>query len=248
MLRRYPRAKLVAATSKWLVAGNSVADGQGTSSDSMRWSAVVTTLAPLAGTGITLDNRAVPGMSIKTNAGAGTMVLQAPTIINAMDATRENYLILQEGVNDPKVTGFVPSVTLAAWDELCTLYREGAKAKGAKLHIILCTTPPAGSIPSGENQAYVNTRMACITETNTRLRRDYRRYADQLVDFAALPIFAAMTAANVWDDAAFIASGLYGQNNGLPMDKTHMGNAGHAYMAAGLAKEIKRIRTARVPA
>lgn len=248
MFARFPRLKLVAATQKWLLAGNSVADGQGTSGDSMRYSSVVVTLPPLLGTGITIDNRAVPGMGIKTTSGSGTMIAQAPTIINAMDAAKENFLILQEGVNEPKVTGFIPAATMSAWEELCGLYRAGAKNKGARLHIIICTTPPAGSIPAGENQAYVNTRMACITATNTLLRRDYRKFADQLVDFAALPVYAAMTAANDWTDAAFLATGLYGQNNGAARDNTHFGNAGHAYCAAGLAKEIVRMRPARIPA
>lgn len=238
MLRRYPRAPIASAGMKIIVHANSIGFGAGTTSTSKRWSAVMNTLQPLAGKGLTISNVSVAGMGIATNSGAGTMMATAPTSVDPLlDPTRLNVLMIHEFINELKGNNFNATAAMNSWATYCAARRTAAATAGAKLFIITMTTTPAGEAPAGQGQAWVNSRMASIADCNERMRKGYRAYADMLIDIAAAEPFRSMYVANDWTPAAFVASGLWGAE-----DLTHFGDSGHAIKAAVIARAISRIR------
>jgi lysophospholipase L1-like esterase len=242
MRRLFPRAKLSSTDFKIVTAGNSLGAGVGASGTSTRWQGVMQTKQPLNGKGITLVNRAVAGMSIATNAGAGTMLAQAATIDADVDATKHNILIVHEFINDLKANNFNATASHTAWANYCLARKAAAKTKGAKLTIITMTTTPAGAVPAGEGQAWADSRNAAIIQANNLMRTHWAEYADILCDVAAYPVFANMFAANVWTPEAFIATGLWARSDGTADDYTHPGNAGYAVIGGMAAEAVKRVR------
>jgi hypothetical protein len=243
MIRRYPRAPVSSSALKIIVHANSLGFGAGTSSTNKRWPSVMNTLAPLAGKGISISNVSVAGMGIVTNSGAGTMTATAPSSVDPLlDPAKLNVLFIHEFINELKGNSNNVNAAMSAWAAYCQARRTAAANAGAKLFIVTMTTTPAGAAPAGQGQSWVDARMAAIRGCNESMRRNYRGYADLLIDMAAVEPFASMYAANVWTPAAFQASGLWAMSDGSADDYTHFGDSGYALMAAVAARAIPRIR------
>lgn len=237
----FPRAKMSADT-KVIVAANSIGAGVGASGTSTRWPNVMMTKAPFAGKGATLVNRSVAGMSIVTNAGAGTLTASSATVDADIDPAKHNILFVHEFINELKANGFNAVSAHDAWVSYCQGRRAAAEAKGARLTIVTATTTPAGAAPAGEGQTWVNSRMSAIAQANVLMRRNFAAYADVLCDVAAYPPFAAMYAANLWTPEAFQASGLWARSDSTADDYTHFGNSGYLLLGTAEAHAAARVR------
>lgn len=238
----YPRAPITSANIKILVHGNSLAAGIGASNASNFWPTQMNAQFPLVGKNILIENHGVSGQSMFTDAGAGTMIVTAPTAIDAnLVSGKINILIAHEFTIEIRTNGFNPIAAHNSWSTYCLARKTAAANAGKKLQIITMTTIPCGGDP-GNGQTSINARMAGIITTNALMRLNYRSYSDILCDVAAYEPFATMYANNIWTNSAFINAGVYHRSDGQPDDSVHLGNSGYAVMAHAAAVAVSRVR------
>ncbi|KQP36136.1 hypothetical protein [Pseudorhodoferax sp. Leaf274] len=240
----YPRAPVTSAAMVIHGHGNSIMAGASASDTSMWWMAQMATMDPLAGKGITINNRGVGGQSIATERAGYEGLMMSVTAPSAIDANlvagKINVLICSEFVNELAANGYNGAAAHASWKTYCLARKAAAASAGRTLRIITCTTQPFGSVSAP--QATVDSRMAQLIIANNLMRQSYREYADVLCDIAAHGAFGAMYGANVWTQAAFVAAGVYAPSNGSSIDYLHPGNSGHTIIARCAARAITRVR------
>ncbi len=127
----------------------------------------------------------------------------------------------------------------AKWVTYCNARRAAANTAGAKLYIIT-----VGLHPTGAAATYADTlaRVASVQAANNLIRTNYRDYCDQFIDLAEFSPFKALFAGGSYYEADFLASGMYSRDDGTPLDRVHMGNAGHALVGSIAAQALKRVR------
>jgi lysophospholipase L1-like esterase len=233
----YPRAPVSLDDMQIICHGNSLTNGAGSSGASAKWPAVTATLSPLSGTGISLVNAGVNGQRI---ASPG-MRTTGPTAVDAiLSTTKLNVLFAWEFTNELSNNGWFP---VSAHNQLvayCNERKAAAVSAGAQLHIIVVTVLPFRTIAA--SQTDTDNHMAGVVTVNETMRKNYRTYADQLMDLAAHEPWASMYAANDWSNAAFAAQSFYNRSDGVANDNVHPGDAAYARIAQIAAHAITRVR------
>ena len=226
----YPRAPLTSAAVKIICHGNSHVAGEGAASTSLRWTDRMVALTP----GITMVNTGVGGQSITA------MIGNASTAVDAhLDATKLNILFAQEFGNEMAANGRDAAAAHAKWVTYCDARRAAASAAGKRLYIIT-----VGLHPTGAATTYAGTlaRVASVQAANALIRANWRNYCDQFVDLGEFAPFKALFDGGSYHEADFLACGMYSRDDGTPLDRVHMGNAGHARVGQIMAQALKRVR------
>lgn len=233
----FPRQRITSATVKIICHGNSHTAGEGASSTSTRWTAMMQTFMPLAGTGVTVINSGIPGQS------TSEMIDNAPTAVDAhLDPTKLNILFGQEGGNEMAANGRNATAAHTKWVQYCNARRAAAAAANARLVIITIGIHPTAA---GATEAITNQRMAANILYNQLLRANYRKYCDLLLDMESHEPFLTLKNNGDWSEAAFDATGMYNQltdGDGTANDRVHLGNTGHRREGQAAAHAISRVR------
>lgn len=221
---------------KIIAHGNSLVQGtgNGASGSSASWPAVMNTLAPLAGAGVTVLNRGVGGQGITQ------MLTSAPTAVDAnLDTTKLNVLMAWEFTNEVRTNGYNIQLAMEKWSQYCNERRAAAATAGARLFIVTMTCIPAAS---ASTQADRNARARAMNAVNVAMRANYRSYADAILDIGAIEPFATLFQNDVWTQAVFDAVPEYLRSDNGVVDSVHLGDAGYARVAAAAARAVLRVR------
>lgn len=232
----YPRARVAGAAMKIIAHGNSLVQGtnNGASGGTAAWPAVMNTLAPLAGAGVTVLNRGVGGQGITQ------MLSSAATAVDAnLDPTKLNVLMAWEFTNEVRTNGYNIPAAMEKWAQYCNERRAAAATANARLFIVTMTCIPAASAAS---QADRNARARAMNAVNVAMRANFRSYADAILDIAAVEPFATLFQNDVWTQAVFDAVPEYLRSDNGVVDSVHLGDAGYARVAAAAARSVLRVR------
>lgn len=233
-VRAYPRAPITSSAMKIICHGNSHVAGEGASSTTTRWTGVLGTLAPVTGTGVSIVNSGIGGQSITAMLG------NAATAVDAqLESGKLNVLIGQEFGNEMAANGRDAAAAHAKWVTYCNARRAAAVSQGKRLYIIT-----VGLHPTGAATTYPETlaRIASVLAANTLIRDNYRSYCDQFVDLAAFAPFSTLFEGGDFTVGAFQANGMYSRDDGTPLDRVHLGNAGHALVGRIIAQALRKVR------
>lgn len=229
-IRAYPRAALAGENINVIGAGNSHMAGEGASVAANNWFSKLAAQYP----GVTFTNVGIGGQRIQSmidNAAA--------QVDNRLVAGKINVLFAQEFGNEMANNGRNAAAAHAKWVSYCNARRAAAKAAGKRLYIIT-----VGLHPTGAGATYADTlaRIASVQAANALIRADFRSYCDQFIDLAAFGPFASLFAGGDFTVPAFTASGMYSRDDGVALDRVHMGNAGHALVGRVAAEAFRRVR------
>lgn len=230
MIIDYPRATLNGSSINVICAGNSHVAGEGSSSTANRWTDVMMR----SFTGISMVNVGIGGQSIQS------MIDNAATQVdNRLVAGKINVLFAQEFGNEMAANGRDANAAHAKWVTYCNGRKAAAASAGKKLFIVT-----VGLHPTGAAATYPETlaRIASVQQANALIRENYREYCDLFMDLGALEPFAGLFAGGVYTEAAFAATGMYNRSDGVPLDRVHMGDDGHARTGWLAVQAFRRIR------
>jgi hypothetical protein len=184
--------------------------------------------------GVTMVNTGIGGQSITA------MIGNAATAVDAhLDATKLNILFGQEFGNEMASNGRNAVAAHDKWVTYCNARRAAAAAAGKRLYIIT-----VGLHPTGAAATYADTlaRVASVKAANALIRANYRDYCDQFIDLGEFSPFKELFAGGSFLEADFQACGMYSRNDGVALDRVHMGNAGHLLVGSIAAHALKRVR------
>lgn len=233
-VRAYPRAPITSSAMKIICHGNSHVAGEGASSTATRWTSILGTESPVSGTGVTIINSGIGGQSITAMLG------NAATAVDAqLDAGKLNVLIGQEFGNEMAANGRDAAAAHAKWVTYCNARRAAAVAQGKRLYIITVGLHPTGAAAT---PAETLARIQSVQAANVLIRANFRSYCDQFIDLAAFEPFASLFAGGDYTVSAFQASGMYSRDDGVALDRVHMGNAGHALVGRIVAQALRKVR------
>lgn len=226
------------------VHANSLATATGGFPSSAAWPEQIKSLAPIAGSGVTIRNMSVGGRSFETPHAEvpSTLSGTAATEIDAqLSSTLHNVLVVHEFINELKATNISASASLASCIRYCQARRAAADAAGKKLSIVLGTVTPYFT---SLGQVEVDRRMNAVIEINNYLRANYRNFADVLWDMAAQEPFRTIinsASGTGWKRSAFEASCVY--DPGETTYALHLNPSGYHILAQGAARAVARVRS-----
>ncbi|MBY0236649.1 MAG: SGNH/GDSL hydrolase family protein [Burkholderiaceae bacterium] len=206
--------------------GNSLTAGLRSSNPAVNsYPAVLATLAPIVGTGTTVTNLGISGQT------GQDMTNSRGDVSGAWVSGKKNVLICYEFTNSV-YSGRTPT---QAVDDLLA-YVAAVKATN-KWIVAVATCPPAYAVLQGDalNQANSDKFNALLDAANAQLAARWRGVADYFIDMRANGSQMNITP---YTPAAFAASGMFVQENGLWL---HCSDAGYAAMAQAFASAIARM-------
>lgn len=245
-LVRYDAAKV-----KVLAVGNSIIYGQGASDRATTcWVKLLENVAPLAGTGITVQNNGVGGNTIAApKPGYSSMTARLATDVNALDVSKLNVVICGEFTNEIGAVmantgnGADGALAHSVWVTYFNAFRAAAKAKGAQVRMITVTTIPAGAPRNADAAALayaLDINENGYKVANTIMRNTWRSYADGIIDTAAVPEFAALFNNSTYTAPVLEATLLYRQPSNV-YDGYHPGDTGYAKMVTAAPQPMRRV-------
>lgn len=242
----YPRRKWAGATDVVVVDANSLAAGLGTSNGTTKaYPALLPSTAPLAGTGVVVQNRSESGRSIVT-LGTAPSTLQGTraAAVAAMVAGKRNLLITHEVVNELTQNGNNVDTTMTGLWQFLTDIRADATAAGKQMQALLLTCEIGRT--SALSEPALLDRIEAVKECNRRIRVGYRQYVEYLGDMAWEYPWKGIEDAGDYSAAAFAAVNavlpIWTRNDGGPLDYLHYGDYGQAYRTKIISRYLKRIR------
>lgn len=230
----YNRAPLTAETIQVLGVGNSHMAAEGASPAATNgWFALLAARFP----GVTFTNVGIGGQRIQ-------LMLDNITtqVYNRLHATKLNVIFAQEFGNEMANNGRDAAAAHAKWVTYCNNIRTYARNNNRRVYIITVGLHPTGA---GATPSDTAARIASVKAANTLIRANYRAYCDQLIDLGAHEPFASLFNGTDFTEAAFAATGMYNRSDGVPNDRVHLGNAGHARLAEIGWEAIRRVRVVR---
>jgi hypothetical protein len=233
------------ATDVVVVDANSLAAGLGTSNGTTKaYPALLPSLAPLSGTGTTVQNRSESGRSIVT-LGTAPSTLQGTraAAVAAMAPGKRNLLITHEVVNELTQNGNNVGTTMNALWQFLTDIRADATAAGKQMQVLLLTCEIGRTSALAEPALLA--RIEAVKECNMRIRAEYRKYAEFLGDMAWEHPWRAIEDGGDYSAAAFAAVNaalpIWTRNDGGPLDYLHYGDYGQTYRAAIIARYLRQV-------
>ncbi len=228
----FPRVPVTSAAMNIIAHGNSLTAGEGSTGGEARWTNVAAAIL-----GVPILNQGVGGQSIQA------MKVSAPTVVDPnLVSGKLNVLVAWEFTNEVSTNGRDGTAAHTQWASYCTARRAAAAAAGKQLHIISVGLLPAAA---GTTTAITNARMAAMIVADNLLRDNYRTYSDQHIDLAAVEPFKSIYAGGDWSVTAFNNTGMYnrfGDGDGTPNDRVHLGNSGYLLVGQTIAQALRRVR------